>query len=92
MAEKVAIVTGAGTGIGKHAALALMREGFAVVFGGRRLELIEAAAAEGRATGSPALAVQADVRDPQSVRMSSSSSSPLVETHLKGEGYFISRW
>jgi NAD(P)-dependent dehydrogenase (short-subunit alcohol dehydrogenase family) len=68
MAEKIAIVTGAGTGIGKHAALALMREGYAVVFGGRRLELLEAAAAEGRATGPSALVVQTDVRDPESVK------------------------
>jgi NAD(P)-dependent dehydrogenase (short-subunit alcohol dehydrogenase family) len=68
MADRIAIVTGAGTGIGKHAALALMREGYAVVFGGRRLELLEAAAAEGRATGSSAMVVQIDVRDPQSVK------------------------
>ncbi len=68
MAHKVAIVTGAGSGIGKHAALALMREGFAVVFAGRRLELIEAAAAEGRATGAPAIAVRTDVSDPESVK------------------------
>jgi NAD(P)-dependent dehydrogenase (short-subunit alcohol dehydrogenase family) len=68
MAEKVAMVTGAGTGIGKHAALALMREGYAVVFGGRRLELLEAAAAEGRAAGPSALVVQTDVRDPESVK------------------------
>jgi NAD(P)-dependent dehydrogenase (short-subunit alcohol dehydrogenase family) len=68
MAEKIAIVTGAGTGIGKHAALALMREGYAVVFSGRRLEILEAAAAEGRATGSSAMVVQTDVRDPESVK------------------------
>src|SRR5215469_1993984 len=68
MAEKIAIVTGAGTGIGKHAALALMREGYAVVFSGRRLELLEAAAAEGRATGSSAMVVQTDVRNPESVK------------------------
>jgi len=68
MAEKIAIVTGAGTGIGKHAALALMREGYAVVFSGRRLELLEAAAAEGRRTGSSAMVAQTDVRDPQSVK------------------------
>ena len=68
MAGKIAIVTGAGTGIGKHAALALMREGYAVVFGGRRLELLEAAAAEGRATGSSAMAVQTDVCDPESIK------------------------
>jgi NAD(P)-dependent dehydrogenase (short-subunit alcohol dehydrogenase family) len=65
MSDRVAIVTGAGTGIGKNAALALMREGYAVVFAGRRLELIEAAAKEGRGR---ALVVQTDVRDPESVR------------------------
>jgi NAD(P)-dependent dehydrogenase (short-subunit alcohol dehydrogenase family) len=67
MANKVAIVTGAGSGVGKAAALALMREHYAVVFAGRRLELIEAAAAEGRASGAPSLVVQTDVRDPESV-------------------------
>jgi NAD(P)-dependent dehydrogenase (short-subunit alcohol dehydrogenase family) len=66
--SKVAIVTGAGSGIGKCSALALMREGYSVVFAGRRLELIEAAAVEGRATGASALVVQADVRDQESVR------------------------
>jgi NAD(P)-dependent dehydrogenase (short-subunit alcohol dehydrogenase family) len=65
--ERVAIVTGAGSGIGKHAAIALMREGYAVAFAGRRLELIEAAAAEGRGTGARAIVVQTDVCDPQSV-------------------------
>src|SRR5271166_4514875 len=68
IAEKVAIVTGAGTGIGKHAALALMREGYAVVFAGRRLELIEAAASGGHSADAPALTVQTDVRDPKAVR------------------------
>lgn len=68
MAHKVAIVTGAGTGIGKHVALALMREGYAVAFAGRRVEPIEAAAAQGRATGASAIVVQTDVRDPESVK------------------------
>jgi len=45
-----------------------MRDGYAVVFAGRRLELIEAAAVEGRGTGASALVVQTDVRDPESVR------------------------
>ncbi|MBI1726209.1 MAG: SDR family oxidoreductase [Candidatus Rokubacteria bacterium] len=66
--NKVAIVTGAGTGIGKHAALALLKEGYAVALAGRRKDLLEAAAAEGEATGSPTLVVPTDVGDPEAVR------------------------
>ena len=47
--EKIAIVTGAGTGVGKHAALALAREGYSVVLAGRRKDMLEATAAEWRA-------------------------------------------
>jgi NAD(P)-dependent dehydrogenase (short-subunit alcohol dehydrogenase family) len=65
---KVALVTGAGTGIGKHSALALMREGYAVVLAGRRKDLLEATAAEGKVTGSPSLVVPTDVSDPESIR------------------------
>jgi NAD(P)-dependent dehydrogenase (short-subunit alcohol dehydrogenase family) len=68
MAEKVAIVTGAGSGIGKHSALALIREHYAVVLAGRRLEVLEVVAAEGRGIGGSALTVQCDVRDPESVK------------------------
>jgi NAD(P)-dependent dehydrogenase (short-subunit alcohol dehydrogenase family) len=67
-ATKVALVTGAGTGIGKHSALALMREGYAVVLAGRRKDLLEATAAEGKAIGSPSLVVPTDVSDPESIR------------------------
>jgi NAD(P)-dependent dehydrogenase (short-subunit alcohol dehydrogenase family) len=66
--SKVALVTGAGTGIGKHSALALMREGYAVVLAGRRKDLLEATAADGKATGSLSLVVPTDVGDPESVR------------------------
>ena len=64
---KVALVTGASAGIGKASALALMREGYRVVFTARRLEMLEQAIAE---SGAPdrALAVAADVGDPASVR------------------------
>jgi len=66
--SKVAIVTGASAGIGKYSALALMKEGYAVVLAGRRKDLLEAVAAEGKATGSPTLAVPTDVSDPESIR------------------------
>jgi NAD(P)-dependent dehydrogenase (short-subunit alcohol dehydrogenase family) len=68
MANKVAIVTGAGSGIGKAAALALLRAHYAVVLAGRRRELLEQAAAESRQFNSPSLVVPTDVRDPESVR------------------------
>ncbi len=67
-AGKVAIVTGAGSGIGKAVALALMREGYAVVLAGRRAALLDQTAAEGQAAGGRALAVPTDVSDPAAVR------------------------
>ncbi len=66
--DKVAIVTGAGTGIGKAAALALGQAGWSVVFAGRRREVLEAAANEGKAAGAQTLVVPTDVRDPASVK------------------------
>jgi NAD(P)-dependent dehydrogenase (short-subunit alcohol dehydrogenase family) len=62
--KKIAIVTGAGSGIGKASALALARDGWSVVFAGRRKEPIEAAA---KAAGGDCIAVAADVADPASV-------------------------
>ena len=66
--QKVAVVTGAGTGIGKAAALALLKEGYRVVLVGRRAEFLEKTAAESGA-GPRALAVPTDVSNPESVRM-----------------------
>ena len=65
---KVAIVTGGGTGIGKGAALALLREGYSVALAGRRLEPLETTVTEAGASGSRALIVRADVGDPAQVR------------------------
>ena len=64
---KVAVVTGAGTGIGKASALALLKEGYAVALAGRRKEPLDKAAAESGA-GDRALAVAADVGNPESVK------------------------
>jgi NAD(P)-dependent dehydrogenase (short-subunit alcohol dehydrogenase family) len=66
--DRIAIVTGAGSGIGKHAALALLKEGYAVVLAGRRADRLEAVAAEGKPSGSPTLVVPTDVGDPAAVR------------------------
>jgi NAD(P)-dependent dehydrogenase (short-subunit alcohol dehydrogenase family) len=64
---KVALVTGGGSGIGKAAAAALAKAGFAVVLAGRRAEPIESAAEEIVLAGGQAIAVATDVGDPQSV-------------------------
>jgi NAD(P)-dependent dehydrogenase (short-subunit alcohol dehydrogenase family) len=67
-ADKVAIVTGAGTGVGKAVAVALAQDGYAVVLAGRRQAPLDATA---RALGAPAsrtLVVPADVADPASVK------------------------
>ena len=65
--SKIAIVTGAGSGIGKAAALALLRDGYRVVLAGRRAEpLAEVIALSG--AGERALAVPTDVSDPESVQ------------------------
>ncbi len=66
--ERIALVTGAGSGIGKSVALALLTAGWAVVLAGRRKEALEATAAEGRAAGGRTLVVPTDVGDPASVR------------------------
>ena len=65
---KVAIVTGAGTGIGKCTALALLEEGYSVALAGRRVELLEMAAAEAGPAASRTLVVPTDVSDPSAVR------------------------
>jgi NAD(P)-dependent dehydrogenase (short-subunit alcohol dehydrogenase family) len=66
--DKVALITGAGTGIGKAVAVALMREGYATVLAGRRPDKLEETAKEGSALGSRALVVPSDVSDPDSVK------------------------
>jgi NAD(P)-dependent dehydrogenase (short-subunit alcohol dehydrogenase family) len=67
---KTAIVTGAGSGIGRATALALLAEGYHVVLAGRRSEALEETAASGARAGVPgrALAVPTDVTDESSVR------------------------
>ena len=66
--KQVAVVTGAGSGIGRASSLALLREGYAVVLAGRHMEsLIETAKAEPSLTAQ-ALPVQTDVGNPESVK------------------------
>ena len=65
--NKVAIVTGAGSGIGRAAAIALLKDGYSVALAGRRKDPLEETASEAQA-GSRALVVPTDVANPDSVR------------------------
>ncbi|MEY4177775.1 MAG: hypothetical protein RLY70_1349 [Planctomycetota bacterium] len=64
---KIAVVTGAGSGVGRAVAMSLLHAGYSVVLAGRRLETLEETIAMAAVPVSRALAVAADVRDPQSV-------------------------
>ena len=66
--QKIAVVTGAGTGIGRAVALALMKEGFGVALAGRRQDKLDETAAEGVKTNGQSLVVPTDVSDPASVK------------------------
>jgi len=66
--SKVALVTGAGSGVGRAAALALMQAGYSLVLVGRRKEQLEETAALGKATGQKTLCVPTDVGKPDQVR------------------------
>jgi NAD(P)-dependent dehydrogenase (short-subunit alcohol dehydrogenase family) len=65
--HKVAIVTGAGSGIGKAVSLALLKEGYRVALAGRRRDRLQQVAEESGA-GSRALAIPTDVGNPEAVR------------------------
>jgi len=66
--SKVAIVTGAGTGIGKAVAVAFLKEGYSVALAGRRKDLLEQAVAEAGAPNDRSLTVPTDVGDAQAVK------------------------
>ena len=65
--NKIAIVTGAGSGVGKAATLALLKAGYSVALAGRRKDVLDQVAKESGA-GSRALAVATDVANPDSVK------------------------
>ena len=64
-AQRIALVTGAGTGVGRAVTLALAREGYAVVLAGRRKDKLEEVVREANAT---TLALPTDVADPASIK------------------------
>src|SRR5262245_46136726 len=66
---KVALVTGAGSGIGRAVATALLGEGYKVVLTGRRADALSETLALAKAPGDAAVAVPSDVTDPKSVKV-----------------------
>ena len=65
--SRIALVTGAGSGIGKAVAIGLLGDGFKVVLAGRRLEPLQEVAQLAKDMGQEAFPVSVDVRDPVSV-------------------------
>ena len=65
--QRVATVTGAGSGIGRAAAVALLKEGYSVALCGRRAEMLEETATRHRGGPARAMTVVTDVTDPDSV-------------------------
>ena len=65
---KVAIITGAGTGIGKATALVFLKDGYRVAFAGRRHDVLENAIKEAGDKASYAIAVPTDISDPSAVK------------------------
>jgi NAD(P)-dependent dehydrogenase (short-subunit alcohol dehydrogenase family) len=65
--NKIAVVTGAGSGIGKSVTLALLEEGYHVALAGRRKDRLEQTVNEAACSSAQALAVPTDVRNPESV-------------------------
>ncbi len=66
--DKVAVITGASSGIGRQTALVLLQAGYYVVLAGRRAELLDSAIEEAGAPAGKALAVPTDVSDPESIK------------------------
>jgi len=75
--DKVAIVTGAGSGIGKAAALALLKEGYSVVFAGRRKEPLDAAKSAFTEAASVTSVATASARLPPLPSLIAASSGSL---------------
>jgi NADP-dependent 3-hydroxy acid dehydrogenase YdfG len=68
MSTKIAIVTGAGSGIGRASAIALLKAGYSVALAGRRADALQESIKQAGPAAARALAVPTDVTNPESVR------------------------
>jgi NAD(P)-dependent dehydrogenase (short-subunit alcohol dehydrogenase family) len=68
MGERVAVITGAGTGVGRAASLALAARGYRIALAGRHRKTLNAVAEEVQTVGGEALIAPTDVTDPDAVR------------------------
>jgi len=89
--RKVAIITGAGTGIGAAIALRLARLGWRLVLGGRRADKLEEVAASVRAAGGEAAVVAVDVTHPVDVAKLVDAAGPRLDAliHSAGKGHCL---
>ncbi len=65
--NRVAVITGAGSGVGKYSALALLEDGFSVALAGRRQEALESTVADAGPLGANTLVVPTDVGNPEAI-------------------------
>jgi len=68
MNNKIAVITGGGSGIGRCAALALAGDGYSVVIAGRRMDALHEVVNDGKELHGELFPLQTDVRDPGSVQ------------------------
>ena len=68
ISKKIALITGAGSGIGRTVAVGLLNDGWDVVLAGRRAEPLQALAAEAATRGQTTVVAPTDVSDPESVQ------------------------
>ena len=66
--HKVALITGAGSGIGRYSSLALLKDGYSVVLAGRHIETLEETLEMAGDNGKNAISVVTDVTDPESIK------------------------
>ena len=83
---KVALVTGAGSGVGRYAALALLNDGYSVALAGRRADALKETAEMAGIRSSAALPVPTDVTNPEEVsNLFNKTKSEFGRLDLKGE-------